>query len=132
MTQYPDAFGMSVTVQDMGAARRFYADLYPHDKVLEGVFAGINYLSVMRDGETLVNIFQQGEGNPLAAIFPTLKVDSVAAFEEKVKALGGSVLIPASNCPCTDSPFAVCVDVSGNQFMIKQPRHAFSKEKNYE
>ena len=124
MTQYPDAFGMSVTVKDMGAARQFYAELYPHDRVLEGVFAGINYLSIMRDGETLVNIFQQGEGNPLAAIFPTLKVDSVTAFEAKVKALGGNVLIPASNCPCTDSPFAVCIDASGNQFMIKQPRQA--------
>lgn len=122
MTQLPEAFGMSVTVADMEAARQFYQDLYPHDRVLDGVFAGINYISIMRDGETLVNIFQQGEGNPLAAIFPTLKVGSVAAYEEKIKQLGGSVLIPASNCPCTNTPFAVCVDVSGNQFMIKQPR----------
>ena len=124
MAQFPEAFGMSVTVEDMEAARRFYADLYPHDRVSDGVFAGINYLSIMRDGETLVNIFQKGEGNPLANILPTLKVDSVAAFEEKVKELGGSVLIPANLCPCTAAPFAVCVDVSGNQFMIKQPRGA--------
>jgi predicted enzyme related to lactoylglutathione lyase len=122
MTQFPDAFGMSVTVEDMNAARSFYSNLYPHDHVSDGVFAGINYLSIMRDGETLVNIFQKGEGNPLADIIPTLKVDSVAAFEEKVKELGGSVVIPASHCPCTDAPFAVCVDVNGNQFMIKQPR----------
>ena len=61
-------------------------------------------------------------GNPLAAVFPTLKVDSVAAYEEKIKGLGGSVLIPSNICPCTGAPFAVCVDVSGNQFMIKQPR----------
>ncbi len=122
MTQYPDAFGMSVTVEDLEAARRFYSDLYPHDKVLDGVFAGINYISVMRNGETLVNIFQKGEGNPLAPIFPTLKVDSVAAYEEKIKGLGGSILILSSHCPCTKSPFAVCVDVSGNQFMIKQAR----------
>ena len=122
MTQYPDAFGMSVTVDDMATARRFYENLYPHDRVSDGVFAGINYLSIMRDGETLVNIFQKGEGNPLASIIPTLKVDSVAAFEEKVKALGGSVVIPSSHCPCTNAPFAVCVDTNGNQFMIKQPR----------
>ena len=122
MAQFPDAFGMSVTVEDMEAARRFYMNLYPHDRVLDGVFAGINYISIMRDGETLVNIFQKGAGNPLAPIFPTLKVDSVDAYTEKVKQLGGSVLIPASNCPCTDTPFAVCVDVNGNQFMIKQPR----------
>lgn len=122
MAQYPDAFGLSVTVEDLEAARLFYAGLYPHDHVSEGVFAGINYISVMRDGETLVNIFQKGEGNPLAPIFPTLKVDSVSAFEEKIKGLGGSVLIPSSHCPCTQAPFAVCVDTSGNQFMIKQPR----------
>ncbi len=122
MAQYPDAFGMSVTVEDLDAVRSFYTSLYPHDHVSEGVFAGINYISVMRDGETLVNIFQKGEGNPLAVIFPTLKVDSVSAFEEKIKGLGGSVLIPSSHCPCTQAPFAVCVDVSGNQFMIKQPR----------
>jgi predicted enzyme related to lactoylglutathione lyase len=122
MTQLPDAFGMSVTVEDMDAARCFYTNLYPHDHVSDGVFAGINYLSIMRDGETLVNIFQKGEGNPLAAIIPTLKVDSVAAFEAKIQELGGSVLIPGSHCPCTNAPFAVCVDVNGNQFMIKQPR----------
>lgn len=122
MTQLPEAFGMSVTVEDMDAARRFYTNLYAHDRVLDGVFAGINYLSIMRDGETLVNIFQKGEGNPLANIIPTLKVDVVVAYQEKVKELGGSVLIPASHCPCTDAPFAVCADVNGNQFMIKQPR----------
>ncbi len=122
MAQFPEAFGMSVTVEDMEAARRFYMNLYPHDRVSDGVFAGIKYLSIMRDGETLVNIFQKGEGNPLASSLPTLKVDSVAAFEGKIKELGGSVLIPASHCPCTDAPFAVCVDVNGNQFMIKQPR----------
>ena len=65
MAQFPDAFGMSVTVEDMDAARRFYTDLYPHDRVSDGVFAGINYLSIMRDGETLVNIFQKGEGNQI-------------------------------------------------------------------
>lgn len=122
MSQFPDAFGLSVTVADIEAARRFYTALYAHDHVRDGVFAGINYISIMRDGETLVNIFQQGAGNPLANIFPTLKVDSVAAYTEKITQLGGSVLLPASLCPCTDSPFAVCVDVSGNQFMLKQPR----------
>jgi predicted enzyme related to lactoylglutathione lyase len=124
MTQFPDAFGMSVTVDDMEAAARFYKQLYPHDYVLEGVFAGINYMSIMRAGETLVNIFQQGAGNPLAAVFPSLKVDSVPAYIEKVKALGGDVLIPTSLCPCTSTPFAVCVDPNGNQFMIKEPRSA--------
>ena len=78
----------------------------------------------MRDGETLVNIFRKGEGNPLAAVFPTLKVDSVAAYAEKIAALGGGVVIPTSLCPCTETPFAVCVDTAGNQFIIKEPRGA--------
>jgi predicted enzyme related to lactoylglutathione lyase len=124
MTQYPDAFGMSVTADDLDAASCFYQALYPHDHVSEGVFAGINYISIMRAGETLVNIFQKGPGNPLADIFPTLKVDSVPACAQRIVGLGGSVLIPASLCPCTAALFAVCMDPSGNQFMIKEPRSA--------
>ena len=122
MTQLPDAFGISVAVEDMDTARRFYANLYEHDEVTEGVWAGIPYLSIMRDGETLVNISQKGDGNPLANIFPTLKVDSVQGYIEKIEALGGSVLLPESTCPCTGAPFAVCIDANGSQFMIKQPR----------
>jgi predicted enzyme related to lactoylglutathione lyase len=122
MAQLPEAFGMTVTVDDLDAARRFYTRLYPHDRVLEGVFAGINYLSIMRDGETLVNITQKGPANPMAPVFPTLKVDSVDAYLEKIQDLGGGVVIPASICPCTETPFAVCVDATGNQFMIKEPR----------
>lgn len=53
----------------------------------------------MRDGETLVNVSEKGANNPLAPIFPILKVDSVAAYEEKIKTLGGSVLLPSSICP---------------------------------
>jgi predicted enzyme related to lactoylglutathione lyase len=122
MSQLPEAFGMSVTVDDIAEASSFYENLYAHDKVIQGVFADIKYVSIMRDGETLVNIFAKGENNPLASIFPTLKVDSVPAYEQKIKALGGHVLIPASTCPCTDTLFAVCVDPHGNQFMIKEPR----------
>jgi predicted enzyme related to lactoylglutathione lyase len=105
----------------MDAAHRFYAGLYAHDRVLEGVFGGIAYLSIMRNGETLVNIFQKGEGNPLAPVFPTLKVDSVTDYAERIAALGGGVVIPMNLCPCTETPFAVCVDATGNQFMIKEP-----------
>jgi hypothetical protein len=67
----PDTFGFSVTVDDIEAARRFYADLYPHDRVSNGVFAGISYFAVMRDGETLVNIFQKSDDNPLQNVFPS-------------------------------------------------------------
>ncbi|MBL8172387.1 MAG: hypothetical protein JNJ50_29780 [Acidobacteria bacterium] len=103
-------------------AKRLIITKQPNDNVLDGVFAGINYISVMRDGAPLVNIFQKGEGNPLAAIFPTFKVESVAAHEEKVKGLGGGVLLPSNHCPCTETAFVVCVDISSNQFMIKEPK----------
>jgi predicted enzyme related to lactoylglutathione lyase len=122
MSQLPEAFGMSVTVDNIDEASCFYENLYAHDRVTQGVFAGIRYISIMRNGETLVNIFAKGENNPLAPIFPTLKVDSVAAYEQKIQALGGRVLIPASTCPCTETLFAVCVDPHGNQFMVKEPR----------
>lgn len=122
MTVQPDAFGMSVNADDIEATGQFYASFYPHDKIFRSTFAGIPYVSIMRDGETLVNVFQKGPNNPLSDSLATIKVDSVPAFEEKVKASGGSVLLSSGICPCTDAPFAVCVDLNGNQFMIKQPR----------
>ena len=124
MNQLPEAFGMLVTVDDMETASRFYQALYAHDQIVEGVFAGIPYISIMREGETLVNIFQKGPGNPLADSLAILRVDSVAAYARKIGGLGGDVLIPESTCPCTATSFAVCVDASGNQFMIKEPRSA--------
>ena len=118
----PDAFGINFTVEDMEATSAFYEGLYPDAQVSEGVFSGINYRELMRDGEVEVGLFQKGEGNPLAESFPTIKVDSVAVYETKVKELGGSVLIPSNSCPCTGAPFAICTDAAGNQVMIKQPR----------
>lgn len=122
MTVQPEAFGMSVNAADIEATSQFYQSFYPHDKVFRSTFAGIPYVSLMRDGETLINIFQKGPNNPLADSLATIKVDSVPAFEEKIKASGGSVLLSSGICPCTEAPFAVCVDPNGNQFMIKQPR----------
>lgn len=122
MGTLPDTFGFSVTVDDIEAARRFYADLYPHDRVSNGVFAGISYFAVMRDGETLVNIFQKSSGNPLHDAIPMLKVDSVEQYQQLVSQLGGSVVIPTSTCPCTGASFAVCADANGGQFIVKEAR----------
>jgi hypothetical protein len=41
MTSFPDAFGMSVTVDDLEGTSRFYEQLYPHDEISRGVFAGV-------------------------------------------------------------------------------------------
>ena len=122
MATFPDAFGMSVTVDNPEVASRFYTQLYPHDAILRGVFEGIPYIGIMRDGETLVNIFQRGEQNPLAAMVPILKVAVVATAVDNICRLGGRVLLDASICPCTGSTFAVCVDPNGIQIMIKEPR----------
>lgn len=122
MSAQPEAFGMSVNAEDIEATSKFYQSFYPHDQIKRDVFAGINYISIMRDGETLVNIFEKGPNNPLADSLATIKVDSVATFEEQIKAGGGSVLLSSGTCPCTNAPFSVCVDTSGNQFMIKEPR----------
>jgi hypothetical protein len=89
---------------------------------MEGKIAGIQYISEMRDGEELTCAFQKGEGYQLAERYPPIKVDTVHAYPEKDQALGGDDIIPAHNCPCTTMPFAICQDVNGNQFMIKQPR----------
>jgi predicted enzyme related to lactoylglutathione lyase len=122
MSIQAEPFGMNFTVADLKATAAFYGEIYAPDNLLEGAFAGIPYISVMRNGEVLACAFQKGEGNPLADSFPTIKVESVAAYQEKVKALGGNVLIPEHSCPCTHMPFAICQDINGNQFMIKQPR----------
>jgi hypothetical protein len=76
----------------------------------------------MRDGETLVNIFRKGQDNPLAASFTTLTVGSVAASEGDIQALGSQVLILAHTWPCTGTPFAIGVDPTGHQVMIKETR----------
>jgi predicted enzyme related to lactoylglutathione lyase len=90
--------------------------------VSEGVVAGINYVNSMRDGKAPANIFRKGQDNPLAARVTTLTVESIAAYEENIQALGGQVLIPAHTCPGTGTPFAVCVDPTGHQVMITEAR----------
>ena len=120
--KFPEAFGMLVTVDDMEAARKFYTDLYPHDEVKSGTFAGIDYFSIMRDGETVVNIFKKGADNPMKEMMPILKVDSVPEFQEKINELGGKTVISPNHCPCTETAFAICEDMNGSQIMIKQPR----------
>ncbi len=122
MTQVLELFGTSVTVPNIEKTSQFYQQIYPHDEVKRGVFAGINYIALLRAGETGVCIFEQGEGNPLAGSFPTFRVESVADYASEVQATGGSILLPANQCPCTTAPFAICVDLDGNQFMIKEAR----------
>jgi predicted enzyme related to lactoylglutathione lyase len=118
--QHPEPFGIAAVSDDMEAAREFYTKLYPYP-VTEGVFAGINYLSIMKDGATLVNVFQKSEQNPIKGMIPILKVESVAEYMKTVEALGGTVIIPEALCPCTNASFALCTDSESNQFMIKEP-----------
>ena len=118
----PDSFGINFTVEDIEATSPLYEGLYPDAQVSEGVFSGISYRALVRDGEVEVCLFQKGEGNPLADSFATIKVDSVPDYEKRIEQMGGNVIIPSVPCPCTGAPFAICTDTAGNQFMIKQPR----------
>jgi predicted enzyme related to lactoylglutathione lyase len=122
MPLLPAPVGLAVTVSDMTAAHRFYADLCPHDAVMEGVFAGIPYLTLLRGGEPLVTIFQTGADHRLAGIMPTLSVASVAACEEQVRELGGTILITPRTWHSAGVPVAICRDHCGNPFMIMQAR----------
>ena len=122
MTQVLELFGTSVTVPNIEKTSQFYQQVYPHNEIKRGVFAGINYIALMRTDEVGVCIFEQGEGNPLADSFPTFRVESVAAYTHAIQDMGGSVLLPTNQCPCTAAPFAICVDEDGNQFMVKEAR----------
>jgi len=121
--QHPEPFGIATVSDDLKSARQFYTKLYPYP-VTEGVFAGINYLSIMKDGITLVNIFQKSAQNPIKGMIPILKVESVAEYMKTVEGLGGTVIIPESLCPCTNTSFALCADAESNQFIIKEPTRA--------
>ena len=51
---HPEPFGIAALSNDLDAAKQFYTKMYPYE-VVDGVFAGIKYLSIMKDGEVLVN-----------------------------------------------------------------------------
>ena len=117
--KHPEPFGIATVANDLEKAKEFYTQLYPYG-VTSGVFAGIEYLSIMKDGITLVNVFQRSSGNPITGTIPILKVQSVPEYSRTVERLGGSVVIPCSTCPCTSTNFAVCADAEGNQFILKE------------
>jgi predicted enzyme related to lactoylglutathione lyase len=122
MPQVPAPAGLAVTVADLTAARRFYADLCRPDQVAAGCFAGLSYLALLRSGEVLVTLLQAGADTPLAGIMPTLAVESVAACEEQIRELGGTVLLAPRPHSVTGALVAVCCDHLGNQFMITEAR----------
>lgn len=116
---YPDPFGFAAIAEDLQAAKTFYQRFYPY-QVIEGIFGGIRYISIMKDGATLVNVFEKSDVNPIHGTIPILKVTSVTQSVRTLEELGGSVVIPAATCPCTDTTFAVCADPGGNQLMFKE------------
>ena len=119
-TAHPEPFGITTVAKDLNAAKEFYLAMYPY-KVIESVFAGIKYFSIMKDGITLVNVFQRSPENPIIGSVPILKVDSVSEHIALLQSLGGRVIIPESVCPCTNTSFALCADKEGNQFIFKEP-----------
>ena len=122
-TFHPEPFGIATVAADLDAARRFYTSMFPFP-VIEGVFAGIKYFSIMKGGVTLVNVFERSEANPITGMIPILKVNSVPDYLAFLRDLGGNTIIPQSICPCTNTNFAMCQDREGNQFLIKEPTAA--------
>ena len=116
---HPEPFGIAALSSDIEAAKRFYTTIYPYE-VVDGVFAGIKYLSIMKDGEVLVNVFERSDRNPMTGMIPMLKVDSVPNEIKRIESIGGKTVIPTALCPCTNRKFAVCEDAEGNQFMVKE------------
>ncbi len=51
MPQVLELFGASVTVPNIEKTSRFYQQFYPHDEIKRGLFAGINYIVLMRGDE---------------------------------------------------------------------------------
>lgn len=122
MSELIELFGTSFTVPNLEKSSTFYQQIYPHDEVKRGNFAGINYIALLRSGEVILCLFEQGEGNPLAESFPTFRVASVDTYAAEHQGTGGATLLPVNICPCTAAPFAILQDTDGNQFMIKEAR----------
>ena len=116
--------GITVSAESLEGARKPYTDMYPdYVSITEGIFGTIKYFSLIgKDGEVLVNVLQKQADNPIHGAIPMLKVDSVAEWTAKVKAAGGTVVIPQMVCPCTQTYFAVMTDPLGNQMMLKEPK----------
>ena len=117
-------FGVTVSAESLEGAREFYTNMYPdYVSITEGVFGTIKYFSLIgQDGEVLVNVLQKQADNPIHGAIPMLKVASVAEWIAKIKAMGGTVVIPQMVCPCTQTDFAVMTDPQGNQMMFKEPK----------
>ena len=117
-------FGVTVSAESLESARKFYTDMYPdYVSITEGVFGTIKYFSLIgKDGEVIVNVLQKQADNPIHGAIPMLKVESVAEWIAKVEAMGGTVVIPQTVCPCTQTYFAVMTDPQGNQMMFKEPK----------
>ena len=116
---HPEPFGIAAFSANLDEAKQFYTKMYPYE-VVDGVFADIKYLSIMKDGEILVIAFERSDRNPMVGMIPMLKVDSVPDEIKRIESIGGKTVIPTALCPCTNANFAICEDAEGNQFMVKE------------
>jgi len=116
-------FGIACAAENLDSAKDFYKQVYPDERITEGVFGTIKYFSIIgKDGEVLITVWKKQEDNPVRTAIPILKVNSVADFSKKLKSMGGKEVIPQGVCPCTNAYFAVWTDAFGNQMLIKEPK----------
>lgn len=116
---HPQPFGIATVAINLAAAKEFYTQMYPY-RIEEGMFGPIKYFSILKDGITLVSVFQRSDQNPIQGTIPILRVESVPEYARVIEDIGGKVIIPESVCPCTNASFALCADHEGNQFIIKE------------
>lgn len=112
--------GITTVASDLTQAREFYLRLYPHE-VTEHEFAGIRFLSIMKDGMAVACVFEKVPGNPIRGTVPVLRARDVKGAVEQLRQSGVRVVLEPSICPCTNTYFSLCEDAEGNQFILKDP-----------
>jgi hypothetical protein len=97
-------FGIACAAENLDSAKDFCKNVYPDERMTEGVFGTIKYLSIIgTDGEVLITVWQKQADNPVRTAIPMLKVNSVADFSKKLKSMGGTEILPQGVCPCTNA-----------------------------
>ena len=112
----PTIVHFDVPADDIGRAQAFYGSLFGW--TFEKYGGPIEYYRIATaalDGSQGVNGGMGPRGAPGQQIMNYVGVPSVAAYLEKVAALGGRVVMPRTPIPGVGS-LAICEDTEGNRF----------------
>ena len=102
-----------IPAQDLGRVRRFYTDLLGWDIQAPRGMPDYMLVTTAREGEAGINGGLIQRRAPQQAVTNYAQVESVADYAEKVKQLGGQVVMGKTAVPKMGY-FAVCLDPEGN------------------